>query len=64
MYTQLEQRRMAEPPINVASLKKMKINGEPIACLTAYDASFSLLRRSSGHLVLKRNAIFLEMCWR
>ena len=48
MYTQLEQRRMAEPPINVASLKKMKINGEPIACLTAYDASFSLLVDKAG----------------
>ena len=48
MYTQLEQRRMTEPPINVASLKKMKINGEPIACLTAYDASFSLLVDKAG----------------
>ena len=48
MYTQLEQRRMAEPPINVESLKKMKINGEPIACLTAYDASFSLLVDKAG----------------
>ena len=48
MYIQLEQRRMAEPPINVASLKKMKINGEPIACLTAYDASFSLLVDKAG----------------
>ncbi len=48
MYTQLEQRRMAEPPINVASLNKMKINGEPIACLTAYDASFSLLVDKAG----------------
>ena len=39
---------MAEPPINDASLKKMKINGEPIACLTAYDASFSLLVDKAG----------------
>ena len=43
MYTQLEQRHMAEPPINVSTLRKMKQNGEPIACLTAYDASFAAL---------------------
>jgi len=43
MYTQLEQRSMAEPPINVSTLRKMKAEGEPIACLTAYDASYAAL---------------------
>ena len=48
MYTQLEQRSMVEPPINVASLKKMKSNGEAIACITAYDASFALAVDRAG----------------
>ncbi len=48
MYTQLEQRGMAEPPVNVATFSKMKSDGEPIACLTAYDASFALLVDSAG----------------
>ncbi len=41
MYTQLEQRGMESPPVNVATLRQMKADGIPIACLTAYDASFS-----------------------
>ena len=48
MYTQLEQRSMAEPPINVSTLRKMKAEGEPIACLTAYDASFAALVDAAG----------------
>jgi 3-methyl-2-oxobutanoate hydroxymethyltransferase len=48
MYTQLEQRGMAEPPVNVSTLNKMKADGEPIACLTAYDASFALLVDQAG----------------
>ena len=48
MYTQLKNRGMAEPPINVATLKKMKSNKEAIACITAYDASFSLLVDKAG----------------
>jgi len=43
MYTQLEQRGMPEPPVNVSSLRTMKQQGEPIACLTAYDASYAVL---------------------
>ncbi len=43
MYTQLEQRGMPEPPVNVSTLRKMKQDGEPIACLTAYDASYGAL---------------------
>ena len=48
MYTQLEQRGMAEPPVNVSTLVQMKEEGEPIACLTAYDASFALLVDDAG----------------
>jgi 3-methyl-2-oxobutanoate hydroxymethyltransferase len=48
MYTQLEQRGMAEPPVNVATLAKMKEEGEPIACLTAYDASYAALVDTAG----------------
>jgi 3-methyl-2-oxobutanoate hydroxymethyltransferase len=48
MYTQLEQRDMAEPPINVSTLRKMKQEGEPIACLTAYDASYAALVDAAG----------------
>ena len=48
MYTQLEQRGMSEPPVNIATLRKMKDDGEPIACLTAYDASFSVLVDGAG----------------
>ncbi len=48
MYTQLEQRGMAEPPVNVTTLQKMKADGEAIACLTAYDASFSMLVDAAG----------------
>lgn len=48
MYTQLEQRGMAEPPVNVATLAKMKSDDVPIACLTAYDASYALLLDNAG----------------
>jgi len=43
MYTQLEQRGMSDPPVNVSTLLSMKAKGEPIACLTAYDASYAAL---------------------
>jgi len=39
---------MAEPPVNVATLQKMKADGDVIACLTAYDASFSMLVDAAG----------------
>lgn len=48
MYTQLEQRGMSEPPVNVATLRKMKADGQPIACLTAYDASYAVLVDAAG----------------
>jgi 3-methyl-2-oxobutanoate hydroxymethyltransferase len=43
MYTQLQLRGSARPPVNVATLGKMKADGEKIACLTCYDASFAVL---------------------
>ena len=48
MYTQLEQRGMSEPPVNVSTLRSMKEKGEPIACLTAYDASYAALVDIAG----------------
>lgn len=48
MYTQLEQRGMSEPPVNVATLRQMKADGRPIACLTAYDASYAVLVDAAG----------------
>lgn len=48
MYTQLEQRGMPQPPVNVATLRDMKAQGEPIACLTAYDASYAVLVDAAG----------------
>jgi len=48
MYTQLEQRGMPEPPVNVSTLHKMKAEREPIACLTAYDASYAVLVDAAG----------------
>ena len=48
MYKQLEQRGMAVPPVNVSTLARMKADGEPIACLTAYDSSFALLVDQAG----------------
>ncbi len=43
MYKQLEQRAMSQPPVNISTLRKMKAEHVPIACLTAYDASFAVL---------------------
>ncbi len=48
MYTQLEQRGMPQPPVNVSTLHDMKAKGEPIACLTAYDASYAQLVDLAG----------------
>jgi 3-methyl-2-oxobutanoate hydroxymethyltransferase len=48
MYKQLEQRGVAEPPVNVATLAQMKADDQPIACLTAYDASYALLLDKGG----------------
>ena len=39
---------MSEPPINVSTLQKMKQKDEPIACVTAYDASYAALVDAAG----------------
>ncbi len=48
MYKQLEQRGMESPPVNVGTLREMKQMREPIACLTAYDASFGQIVDLAG----------------
>src|SRR3990170_2776516 len=39
---------MDSPPVNVGTLRDMKHAREPIACLTAYDASFAQLVDMAG----------------
>ncbi len=43
MYTQLQLRDSDRPPVTLATLSRMKAQGERIACLTCYDASFAVL---------------------
>jgi 3-methyl-2-oxobutanoate hydroxymethyltransferase len=48
MYKHLQERGMESPPVNVSTLREMKRAREPIACLTAYDASFAQLVDLAG----------------
>jgi len=48
MYTQLQLRDSARPPVNVATLRRMKEQGEKIASITCYDASFAALVDEAG----------------
>ena len=48
MYKHLQERGMESPPVNVSTLREMKKAREPIACLTAYDASFAQLVDLAG----------------
>lgn len=48
MYTHLQQRDSDKPPVTISTLVKMKADGMPIACLTAYDASFANLVDEAG----------------
>ena len=58
MYKQLQQRDQPEAPVNISTLRSMKAAGEPIACLTAYDASFALLvDRAGADLVLVGDSV-------
>jgi 3-methyl-2-oxobutanoate hydroxymethyltransferase len=53
MYTQLQLRDSARPPVTLATLAKMKEAGEKIASLTCYDASFAaLVDESDADVVL------------
>ena len=58
MYTHLQQRDSDKPPVTISTLVKMKADGMPIACLTAYDASFANLVDEAGvDLVLAGDSI-------
>ncbi len=48
VYKQLEQRGMPQPPVNVSTLRQMAAEHEPIACLTAYDASMACIVDQAG----------------
>jgi 3-methyl-2-oxobutanoate hydroxymethyltransferase len=48
MYTQLQSRDSARPPVTLSTLAQMKARGEKIASLTAYDASFAALLDDAG----------------
>jgi 3-methyl-2-oxobutanoate hydroxymethyltransferase len=48
MYTQLQQRDSSRPPVSVATLGKMKADGEKIASITCYDASYAALVDAAG----------------
>ncbi len=53
MYKHLQERDAARPTVKISTMAEMKANGEKIACLTAYDASFAaLLDRGGVDLVL------------
>ena len=48
MYKHLQERYAPRPPVNMATLIRMKTEGEKIACITAYDASFATLVDDAG----------------
>lgn len=48
MYTHLQERGAARPPVTVSTLAKMKAERQKIACITAYDASFAALVDEAG----------------
>lgn len=48
MYTHLQERYAARPPVTVSTLAKMKAEQQKIACVTAYDASFAALVDEAG----------------
>jgi 3-methyl-2-oxobutanoate hydroxymethyltransferase len=43
LYRHLQEHSPKEQPVTLSTLAQMKASGEPIACLTAYDASFAAL---------------------
>jgi 3-methyl-2-oxobutanoate hydroxymethyltransferase len=47
-YTHLQQRDSVRPPVNVATLARMKAEGEKIASITCYDASYAVLTDEAG----------------
>jgi len=48
MYKHLQERYAPRPPVTVSTLNAMKTEGEKIAAITAYDASFATLVDDAG----------------
>ncbi len=48
MYSHLQDRARVEKPVTLDTLRRMKADGEKIACLTAYDASFAAAVDAAG----------------
>ena len=48
MYKHLQERYAPRPPVSIATLERMKAEGEKIAAITAYDASFATLVDDAG----------------
>ncbi len=48
MYKHLQKRAQDTPPVTLRTLRAMKADGEPISCITAYDASFAALVDVAG----------------
>lgn len=48
MYTHLQSKAREVPPVTLKTLRKMKADGEKIACITAYDASFATVVDNAG----------------
>jgi len=48
MYKHLQERYAPRPPVNIGTLLRMRAEGEKIACITAYDASFATLVDDAG----------------
>jgi 3-methyl-2-oxobutanoate hydroxymethyltransferase len=48
MYKHLQERYAPRPPVNIATLERMKAEGEKIAAITAYDSSFATLVDDAG----------------
>ena len=48
MYKHLQERYAPRPPVNVATLERMKAEGEKIVAITAYDSSFATLVDDAG----------------
>jgi 3-methyl-2-oxobutanoate hydroxymethyltransferase len=48
MYAQLQQRGSDNPPVTLSTLNQMRADGERIASLTAYDASFAACLDAAG----------------
>ncbi|MGH8188949.1 MAG: 3-methyl-2-oxobutanoate hydroxymethyltransferase [Steroidobacteraceae bacterium] len=48
MYKHLQERYAPRPPVTIATLMRMKAEGEKIAAITAYDSSFATLVDDAG----------------